>query len=59
MNLLDKLVMVMQTDGGEWREVRFHTKSSTTDIFKALKKLDGLADVYIYSLIIDKKKGKR
>jgi hypothetical protein len=45
----------MQKDGGEWREVRFYTKSSTADIFDALKTLDGLANVAIFAPLLHEK----
>lgn len=45
---LDKALEEWQKDGGEWREVRFYTKSSTNDIYTELNKLNGLANVSIY-----------
>jgi hypothetical protein len=48
MNELDKLLSMMEKDGGKWREVRFWTKESTNGIFeKGLSKFDGLANVSI------------
>ena len=52
---LEEAVKAMQTDGGEWREVRFYTKSSTDHIFEALKTLDGLANVAIFAPSIHEK----
>lgn len=49
MKTLEKAFEEMQGDGGDWREVRFYTKSPTSKILQAINKLDGLANVYIYS----------
>lgn len=46
---LKEAVQLMQTDGGEWRKVEFYTKSCTNDIFTSLNKLDGLANVAIFT----------
>jgi hypothetical protein len=49
MTSLDKLLDLMASDGGEWREVHFYTKASTNEIFdKALSHLSTLADVKIF-----------
>lgn len=48
MKTLEKAVIEMQNDGGEWRKVEFYTKSSTDEVFIAISGLDGLANVTIF-----------
>jgi len=55
MKTLDEVVIEMQNDGGEWRKVEFYTKSSTDEVFDALKTLNGLANVAIYKPEIHEK----
>lgn len=49
MKTLSEAVIEMDNDGGGWRKVEFYTKSSTSDIFDALKTLNGIANVAIYA----------
>ena len=55
MKTLEKAVIEMQNDGGEWRKVEFYTKSSTDEVFTAIKSLNGLANVAIFQPEIQEK----